>query len=87
MIIKITELEQSKIKEIERQIDNGHIHIPKYNKGNPKRIYKNDEEYIKEKTEKWKKDFKKKYQQGKINNVIDIMNMFIRTQTEKQVEQ
>ena len=87
MIIKMNELTKGKQKEIRWRIEHGYARVTKHKKGGPKHLYKNDEEYINEKTEEWLNTFKEKYQKGQIKNVSDIMNLFIKTQTEKQVEQ
>ena len=87
MNIHINELAKGKQKEIRWRIEHGYARVTKHKKGGPKHLYKNDEEYINEKTEEWLNTFKEKYQKGQIKNVSDIMNLFIRTHETERVEQ
>ena len=83
MIIKMTELKQSKIKEIEWRIDHGYITVPTHHTGNVKHIYKNNDEYVRTQTNDWITTIKKDLQNGKIQKLGDLLNYYIRRESEK----
>ena len=87
MNITREQLQEAYAKEIEDRIQKGQVIVPKKRKWKTKKIYKNDEEYIEEKTEKWLQRVEQLWEQGKIKDIIDLLHLFKRSQRKFRIDE